>query len=164
MASFKPFDLGVRGLVAPPPRTFYRLVTARCGTELKGVFADHKPTVVATHFVEGRTRWCLGDPQDCRFCFHNLPRKTVAYIPAWIAPRGELVIVHFTSFAVTSCPRMLESIENLLGLTFSARRRSASKTSKVLIEILDYPRRNGPVAQVRVLEVLSRLFEKERCV
>jgi len=149
------------GALEPGPSI--KVVKVRPGTPVVGFFLSDYVHCVVTHWINGRTKPCIGAGNHCEGCKIGLDKRPKGYIAVACDFSGTVKLLEITEKAFDSNLR-LSSVQGLRGLYFTARRKGETNNSELIIEINDAKK---PAQQlpddIDVQEVLCRIwFGKEK--
>jgi hypothetical protein len=86
---------------------------------------------VETHFIDNRTRPCLGYGNGCPGCLAGCRVSWKGYLGAWLAVRGRYALVELTKLAADQCGILLGSGLDLRGWWVHTSRAGAKVNSAV---------------------------------
>ena len=85
-----------------------------------------------THYTEGRTVPCGGEPARCQWCTCGLGRRWKCYLPAYLPMLKLSVLFELTLGAYTGCPGLAKHAGKLRGKCFSVHRTKHERNAPVV--------------------------------
>lgn len=98
---------------------------------VRAIILSESVVGVYTHYIDGRTRPCMGTVRTCGGCAAGMSRRWKGYLGCIVPVNGKRVLVEVTTEAVRGCPMLLTSKVNLRGSTIELRRTAEAKNSPV---------------------------------
>lgn len=112
-------------------RPFYPIWSPTPDREIHVVLVSQSLLGVFTHWIDGRTRPCLGSREECVGCDLKLPRRWKCFLGAFNPASGRLGILEVTQEAFLRCRQLNEDSGKLRGLTVRLIRTGLAKNARV---------------------------------
>jgi len=110
-----------------------KVLRVRANREWSGIVLSEQITGRTTHWIDGRTRKCIGPDLGCQHCSRQAPRKWRGYVHVMLNSAIGSAILELTPDLARSILQAWPSRDSLRGIQIQIR-RGASNNSRIVLE------------------------------
>lgn len=145
---------------APPPKEpgWFPVLSPEPGKPVQGIILNSHVQGVITHFVDRRTRPCMGDREVCQGCFAAIAKRWKGYIAIFLPGAGRIALAEITVEAYRSSPELSSKHVNLRGYLLKLERQGKARNSRIIASAHPYVKDEKLPPPPDIRQALLRLW------
>lgn len=116
----------------------YHIYAPKPGRDVNLVILGETLHGAYTHWIDKRTRPCMGTKENCEGCQLGIDKRWKGYLACWDRGKGRLVLAEVTREAYLRCPQFEVWKGQLRGKTLKLQRNGESRNSRVTATVAHY--------------------------